>query len=46
MGTIMKNTEGKFEVGAAFLPMNKVRAMPTGGADVTMMSKGKNKDAA
>ena len=46
MGTIMKNTEGKFEVGAAFLPMNKVRAMPTGGANVAMMSKGKNKDAA
>ena len=46
MGTIMKNTEGKFEVGAAFLPMNKVRAMPTGGANVAMMAKGKNKDAA
>ncbi len=46
MGTVMKNTAGKFEVGAAFLPMNKLRAMPTGGANVAMMAKGKNKDAA
>ena len=44
MGTVMKNS--KFEVGAAFLPMNKLRAMPTGGANLAMMSKGKNKDAA
>jgi sn-glycerol 3-phosphate transport system substrate-binding protein len=46
MSSLMKSIGGKFELGAAFLPMNKFRAMPTGGANVAMMSKGKEKDAA
>lgn len=46
IGTLLKSIDDDFELGAAFLPKNEVRAMPTGGANVAMMSKGENKEEA
>lgn len=46
IGTLTDNCE--FEVGAAYLPYapGGKRAMPTGGANIAMMSDSKNKEAA
>jgi len=44
IGSISSNT--KFEYVTAFLPMDKVYANPTGGANVAMLASSKNKEAA
>jgi sn-glycerol 3-phosphate transport system substrate-binding protein len=44
IGTLKKNC--KFEIGAAMLPGEDKRAMPTGGANIGILEASKNKDAA
>jgi len=44
IGTLTKNV--KFELGAAMLPGEDKRAMPTGGANLAILESSKNKDAA
>lgn len=48
MGSILQNTQGKFEVGVGFLPKNKEYGVATGGASVfiTKQSDKEKKEAA
>lgn len=36
---ILKNSEGKFEVGTAFLPAGEKFSVPTGGANISVLAK-------
>mgnify|MGYP001445126269 CR=1 FL=1 len=42
----LRQAEGKFELGTAFLPKNKEYGVPTGGANIVILSKSDKKEAA
>jgi sn-glycerol 3-phosphate transport system substrate-binding protein len=42
----IEQAKGKFELGTAFLPMDKQYGVPTGGANVVILSASKKKEAA
>lgn len=42
----LEQAEGQFELGTAFLPKNEQYGVPTGGANIVMLSKSEKKDAA
>mgnify|MGYP001233638498 FL=1 len=42
----LEQAKGKFELGTAFLPKNKEYAVPTGGANIVLLSKSTKKEAA
>lgn len=39
LGGFIKSTEGKFELGTAFLPAGKKHGVPTGGANLVILQK-------
>lgn len=39
LGGLIKSTEGKFELGTAFLPAGKQFGVPTGGANLAVLQK-------